>query len=371
MNPIRKLCLCPLVLILTVLLSRPTPTIAITIDELADICGAMEDSILDVTVEYEFSVEYDSSIKPLPPGPKSDLYTSTGPSKIKWTGAKPFSELSKFSRDEILKDTSGKERSVHISTSYNGKVAKKYIDDDLPKNTPSGIVTNKENFMPVWSKTPLIYTSYFFQIISGCPLQQILRGKDTDLITLDNEIRKVNGFNTIRVDEYIKIEGTKAHSKSIYFSPEHNFAIVKIELYNGQKSTASFDVLELEEVKNGIWFPVHGCRSGSSPSVPKNIIKATSKVIVNQGLNKEDFNIEFPPGTRITNEISGLSYVSEAPEDQNDTVTTSTIHDSEPTIEAQRPQPLADTQKSNKTILYISIAAVIVLLSALTVKKYV
>ena len=274
----------------------------ITKEELADICEVMEDSILDVTVEYEFIVD------PLPE-PIPNVLVGTGPEKIKWTGAKPFSELSLFSCDEILKDNSGKERSVHISTSYNGKIAKKYHFEDQPaRKFSEGVITNNKKLMPRWSKTPLIYTSHFFQLISGRPLHQILRGKDTDLITLDNEIKEVNGFNTIRVDKYVKIEGTKAHSKSIYFSPEHNFTIVKIELYNGKQAIVAYDVLELKEVKDGIWFPVSGCIAPSSPTNAKNIYKATS-VVINQGLKKEHFNIEFPAGTQIFDETVGLRYV--------------------------------------------------------------
>ena len=290
------------ILILFVLLSQSPLAKAITIDELADICKAMEDSILDITAEYEFIVD------PLP-APKPNVLMGTGPVKIKWSGAEPFSEFSRFSSDEILKDISGKERSVHISTSYNGKIAKKYhFEDQAPRKFSEGTITNKENFMPWLGKTPLLYTAHRFQLTDKISLHQILRGEGGSIVELDNEIKKVNGFNTIRVDEYVMIEGTKAHSKSIYFSPEHGFAIVKIELYNGVKATAAFDVLELKEVKDGIWFPVHGCRSGSSPGVPKNIIKVTN-VVINQGLNKEYFDIEFPPGTEIHRGISDIRYI--------------------------------------------------------------
>lgn len=360
MNNINR---CFFILILFVFLSQSPLAKAITIDELADRCEAMEDSISDVTAEYEFIVD------PLPE-PEQNVLVGTGPVKIKWSGAKPFSEFSRFSSDEILKDISGKEGSVHISTSYNGKIAKKYQDEDLPGYKPEGTITNKRNFMPIWSKTPLIYTSYFFQITSGRPLNRILRGEGGLIVELDNEIKKVNGFNTIRADIYRYIEDTKVHVRGVCFSPEHNFAVVKIELFNGQKSAASFDVLELEEVKDGIWFPVHGCRSDSSPEVPKNIIKVTS-VVINQGLNKEYFDIEFPPGTRIINEISALSYIDEAQEDQNDTNTNGNFKDSEPVIEVQKPQAPAETKESKKTIIYISIAAIFFLLVTLTVKKYV
>ena len=339
-------------------------SIDITLDELADICEVMEDSILDVTAEYEFLVD------PLPE-PKSNMLAGTGPEKIKWTGAKPFSELSKFSSDESIKDISGKVWNVHISTSYNGKIAKKYQLDDMPERKVSeGTISNKENFMPRWGKTPLIYTAHHFQLIDGISLHQILREESGLIVALDNEIKKVNGFNTIRADIYTYIEGTKAHSKSIYFSPEHNFTIVKIQLYNGKQAVVAYNVLELKEVKDGIWFPVSGCITPSSPTIPKNIYKATS-VVINQGLNKEYFDIEFPPGTRIFNEISGLSYVSESPDGQTGTSMNSTIQDSEVATETKIPQPPTETRKTSGTLVYVSIAAVIVLLTVLIAKKYI
>jgi len=277
-------------------------TVDISLEELADICEAAEDSILDVTVEYEFSVD------PLRE-PRSGTFADAGPSKIKWTGARPFSELSLYSEESSIKNVSDQTWNIHTSSSYNGKIAKRYHFEDQPaRKISEGVITNNKKLMPRWSKTPLIYTSHFFQLISGRPLHQILRGKDADLITLDNEIKEVNGFNTIRVDEYVMIEGIKAHSKSIYFSPEHGFATVKIELYNGKEPVVAYDVLELKEVKDGIWFPVSGCIVAASPGIPKNIYKATS-VVINQGLKKEHFNIEFPAGTEVYDEVAGLRYI--------------------------------------------------------------
>jgi len=277
-------------------------TVDISLEELAAICETAEDSILDVTVEYEFSVD------PLPE-PRSGTFADAGPSKIKWTGAKPFSELSLYSEESSVKNVSDQTWNIHTSSSYNGKIAKRYHFEDQPaRKISEGVITNNKKPMPRWSKTPLIYTSHFFQLIYGRSLHEILRAKDTELIKLDNEIKEVNGFNTIRVDMYVRIEGTKAHLKSMYFSPEHNFTIVKIELYNGKQAVVAYDVLELKEVKDGIWFPVSGCIAPSSPTNAKNIYKATS-VVINQGLKKEHFDIEFPAGTEIFNETVDLRYI--------------------------------------------------------------
>ena len=169
-------------------------TVDISLEELASISEAMEDSILDVTVEYEFLVD------PLPE-PKSDAFAAAGPEKIKWTGAKPFSELSLYSDESSTKNVSGQTWNIHTLSSYNGKIAKKYHVEDQPGTKISdGLITNKK-IVPRWSKTPLIYTSHIFQLMFERPLHEILRGKDTELITLDNETKQVNGFNTIRVNQ--------------------------------------------------------------------------------------------------------------------------------------------------------------------------
>jgi hypothetical protein len=205
---------------------------------------------------------------------------------------------------------------VHISQAYNGKVAKKYQLDGWPNRSSEGIITNKRNFKPIKSATPLAYTVHHFadQYFS---LSQLLREKEKVTVVLDNEIRTVNNFDAICIDIYGHSKDKKVLAQRVFFSPEHNFTPVKIEYFNGRTTSVEFNVLELEEVKEGIWFPIKGCSISSRPNTPQNIYQA-SKVILNQGLKEDFFDIEFPPGTEVLDEIAGVTYVIQPSEQQFD-----------------------------------------------------
>jgi len=132
--------------------------------------------------------------------------------------------------------------------------------------------------------------------------------------------------------------------------------------HTGTVSEPKYSIVatSLEQVANGLWFPSKGHHIDLSDNLT-NTYKAT-KIVVNQGLTDKYFDIEFPPGTRITNEISGLSYVSEAHEGQTCTSMNN---------EDKMPQPPTEQRKLNRTIIYISITTVIILLTALIVRKHV
>lgn len=280
-----------------------------TLESLADICEAMEKTILDVTVKYEFSIDP-------PPKSKAGVTVGTGPQKYTWSAATPFTELSKSSCDFSVMNEYGDTWDVHISQAYDGKIAKKYQLDGWPKRSSEGIITNKRNFKPIKSLTPLAYTVHHF-VDQYFTLSQLLREKEKVTIALDNNIVKVNNFNAICVSVYGHSGDKKILAQRVFFSTEHNFTPIKIEYFNGRVSAGSFDVLELEEVKEGIWFPVEGCSISSDPNTPKNIYKA-SKVLLNQRLKKDFFDIEFPTGTEVHDEITGLRYIIKPTEEQFD-----------------------------------------------------
>ena len=275
----------------------------ITLDSLSDICEAMERAIIDVTVEYEISFD------PLPTLDEIQKLggsaVGTGPQKFTWSAAKPFRELSKSSCDLSVMGGNGGNWDVHISQAYNGKVAKKYQLDGWPRKTSKGIITNKEIFRLRHADTPLFYTVHHF---TDHPLSQILREKEKFTVVLDNKIQKVNNDNAICVSIYAHIEGKKVITQRVFFSLEHNFTPVKIEYFNGRTATIEYDVLELKEIEKGIWFPMKGCAVSLEPNDPKIVYQA-SKVVLNQGLKKEFFDIEFPPGAEVRDEIMGSRYI--------------------------------------------------------------
>jgi len=275
----------------------------ITLDSLADICQEQEKAIADATVEYEFSVV------PLPTidqSPKAGWAVLTGPEHYTWSGAAPFDKLWLSSSYRSIIDKDGNQWQVHICQSYNGQVAKKFELNDGPEDFSDGIITDDKNIKQIKSSTPIVYTVHHFAGEYFC-LSQLLREKGKLTVVLDNQIRKVNDFNSVSVDIYAHIEDKKILAQRVCFSVDHDFTPIKIEYFNGRTSSIAFDVLELKEI-NDIWFPMKGCAVSPDPNDPKNFYQAHS-VILNQGLDKEFFDIEFPEGTKVYDQINDRQYV--------------------------------------------------------------
>jgi len=77
------------------------------------------------------------------------------------------------------------------------------------------------------------------------------------------------------------------------------------------------DIHSLQEVQKGLWFPSTGFTK-STNNKRINGFRALGKILVNQGLKDEDFDIEFPPGTRVADEITGKSYTIKPTQQQVD-----------------------------------------------------
>ena len=378
MNPIRKLCLYPLVLILTFLLSQTPPAMAITIDELADICQTMESAFTDITVEYEWAVDPPPTIESMKNKGITGFIT-VGSEKCTWSTKQPFEERLLTKTTSINMDEHGNSFESSIMQSYNGKIVKRLNIGALSSTGEQvdiydGVITERTSFIPPSNVTPISFSVFRLRYTESEKkfLSEHLRKKE--FVRLVDSVEKVNGFNAICIEllwdaPSVPIIHKQQAQRRIYFSVDHGYTPIKYEdlspSESGPEVNFSVNVTSLEKVSDNLWFP----SKGSLGDNPTNIYQAI-KILVNQGLTDEYFDIEFPPGTRITNEISGLSYVSEALDDKTGTNTNNTIQDSKPTIEIQKPQNPTETKESNKTIIYISIAAIIVLLIALTVKKY-
>jgi hypothetical protein len=136
-----------------------------------------------------------------------------------------------------------------------------------------------------------------------------LRAKDK--VRIDNVVKKIDGFNTIRVDlltDFI-YEGNRPVYMRIYFSVDHGYTLVKLEHMKGPDMVAlSVNVGSLEEVANGLWFPDSG--TFTIPGSDRvSTYQAISPIIVNQGLTDEHFDIDFPVGTKVHDEIQDREYV--------------------------------------------------------------
>lgn len=137
------------------------------------------------------------------------------------------------------------------------------------------------------------------------PLSDILRRKE--LARLDNTIEEVNGFNSIRADMLTQWDKQRAFMR-IYFSVEHGYTPVRYEYMSGEKVSVTVEVQSLEQVAEGLWFPSSGVISSLDKSRSHAYI-ATSKIVVNQGLPDKYFDIKFPPGTKVRDNIEHRKYV--------------------------------------------------------------
>jgi len=308
------------------LLSRPPAAMAVTADELADICKAMESAIVDISLEYEW---YN-----IPPWIAEEAETEMGTEmlipkdgrrRFNFSAAGLLSDRDPNDSNSLLPDRLLLEELTTLVTkdgnawdnvtkhSYNGKIAKRLNIGGWPREVRSGIVSDSKRFMPTLILSPLGFSVLRFnmsKVTDKLPLSAILRRKE--LVRLDNTVKKVNGFNTVRVD-FLQ-EWTKQVCIRVYFSVDHGYTPVRYEYMAGGKPESNrvdfvVEVHSLEQVAEGLWFPSSGViRSAGCERM--DAFQAISKIVVNQGLTDEYFDIiDFPPGTKVRDEIKGTEYV--------------------------------------------------------------
>ncbi len=133
-----------------------------------------------------------------------------------------------------------------------------------------------------------------------------------DSLRIGNTVEKVGDFNTICVEVLLQLESGKVPVRRIYFSIQHNYTPVKFEYLNpsregGSRLSFSIEVQSLRSLGEGLWFPTSGIyQDAESPMA--YAFQVSGKFIVNEGLKTEDFDINFPSGTRVSNQITGREY---------------------------------------------------------------
>jgi hypothetical protein len=133
-----------------------------------------------------------------------------------------------------------------------------------------------------------------------------------NLVRISDSAEKVGDFNTICVEVFLQLESRQVPVRRVYFSIQHNYTPVKYEYLNPTKEgfqlSHTVEVQSLQSVGDGLWFPSSGIiQDGESPKAYG--FRATSKIVVNKGLKKEDFNIEFQQGMRVSDHIANREYV--------------------------------------------------------------
>jgi len=288
----------------------------LTVEKLADICEAMESAIRDVYVEYESYQEPATTREDLA---GTGLMMGVGRTKSQWTTARPFDDLSLTIESATIMDASGESFHSIKKQSYNGKVGKMvHIVEhpNMPASEPDGIITESRRFKPARSITPEGYTILRYDN-RNMLLSKTLRAKDPTEIKLKKAVKTVNGFNTIQVDIFWKTKkGRKLLTARVYFSVDHGYTPVRFEDTNGREAIFRVDVTDLQKVSDGLWYPSRGRRKLLEEERTYNY--EASRIVVNQGFGVEHFDIEFPAGTEVNDEINDREYIVKPTDEQQE-----------------------------------------------------
>ena len=302
------------------LLSGVTTAGAITPEELASICEVMESSIVDVSLEYEwFNIPPWTAEEAKAEMGVKMLIVKEGIRRFKFSAAGLLSNSDpndpnspQFDRLLLEESTTivtedGNSWDNVIKQSYNGSFGKSLIIGGWPQETRTGIISKKKPpISPILS--PLGFSVLRFiidDVTDKLPLSVILR-RYKELVCLDSTVEKANGFNTIRAD--LLQEWTKQVCMRVYFSVDHAYTPVRYEYMNGGKPSLTIEVDSLEKVAKGLWFPSGGFII-SDGRERVDAFQTISKTIVNQGLTDEHFDIDFPVGTEVRDDIKNTKYI--------------------------------------------------------------
>jgi len=287
---------------------------AITVEELADISEAVENYIQDIYIEFEWGND--------PPMNANDIegtgfLITKGPTKCTWATKRPFNEFSFFTEEATFLNQYEDSWKGETKQVYNGKTGKHLqTGSRSDENKRFGTITKSNRLVRDIRLTPADFSVLHYSnrdVTDRTPLYKTLRNKE--MVRLDESIKKINGFDAITVN--IFQEQTKKLWGVVYFSVKHGYAPVRYEYWgnniNGNSELQDFyDITSLEKISDGVWFPKSG-KHGCPNDERCNVFKAT-KISLNQGLEDEYFDFEFPPGTKISDEILGLTYVSKPTE---------------------------------------------------------
>ncbi len=277
--------------------------LAITVEELADICEAMEKNIQDIYIEFERRFDPPPDINEMP---TSNSFMSKGPEKVTWATKRPFGQFSLSTQEVTLVNRYGDYHNSTIKQSYNGKIAKRFQKSSggqFRNDRLEGFVTRRNKLVYDMQHTPAGFSILHFSLREAAgrkPLSEFLRD-NKEVISLDDNIVKINGFNAIKIDILHKI--AKVLWGTVYFSVEHGYTPVRYEYWSGglKRLIVRHNVTSLEKISDGLWFP----KSAYSewPDGDGDIIFYTAtKISLNQGLGDEYFDFEFPPGTKVYDE---------------------------------------------------------------------
>jgi hypothetical protein len=217
--------------------------------------------------------------------------------------------------------TDGKSWDSIVTESFNGSISKRLAIGGWPTTTAKrGSVRQgggPDNSTILLS--PLGFSILRCRFTSSTDfkgLSVLLR--DEEFTRVDNDVREINGFRTVCVEVLHRV--TKFVWARVYFSADHGYTPVRYEYTSGGRPEINHVVItvnihSLQKVADGIWFPDIGAIETDDHT---HAFQTKGRIIVNQGLGAEDFDIVFPPGTKVHDEIRNLTYTVKPSEEQFD-----------------------------------------------------
>jgi hypothetical protein len=254
----------------------------VTLDVLQRALAAMESSIQDVTVEYDWYHD--------PPMTSDEI---AGTSRLRevsrahhsFATARPFSERRLSSVTVDLEDEHQAGFTVRNSHSFNGTLVKSLSNNSGPKARLEGVITDQTKTLESWVLTPMGFTilRYYPELLSEAI------AKNPSGFKIEEGIQKVNGFNAISLALLLP---NGAAYRRIYLSVDHGYAPVRFAYFRPTSGDLnwSVEIQSLKEVSKGIWFPMKGNIPDSN-----NVYEART-VQLNRGLPAEYFDIKVPSG---------------------------------------------------------------------------
>ena len=303
--------------------------LSITIDELVGKCQSAELAIQDVSLEYEYYAIPPSTLEEAQKELGAELVGvyKDGIVRHKLSSARFFEPNDEDSfhspyRWRILSERSGTiiaEKGASwddfTKESYDGQIYKKSTAGGWQTSTKSGLISERswEDLRGNVLLSPIGFSILRFEVAGDrVLLSTLLRQKASkNLVRINDSTEKVGDFNTICAEVLLQLDTRQVPVRRLYFSIQHNYTPVKYEYLNPTKEgfqlSYTVEVQSLQSVGDGLWFPSSGIiQDGESPKAYG--FRATSKIVINKGLKKEDFNIEFQPGTKVHDLVAGREY---------------------------------------------------------------
>jgi hypothetical protein len=309
--------------VLAGILLVPQVCLGIDADSLADICKSMEESIVDISATYEW--DQDPPMRPDEIVGK-ELLIMKGAEKHSLMAERPFMESFVYTFRSTVMDERGRYHEELLQSSYRGGVARNFQESVFPAdgNSPvrkqlvASIRPRRPGRLPIF-RTPLGFSvlRFSYEADGAGVLSERLRQKD--LVVVSDTFETVNGFRTIRAD--LLITEIKQPYAKIHFAVDHGYAPIRYTYMRGPGMIGfTVDVNSLQKCGNGLWFPASGTvRSTDRARVDR--WRATEPIVLNRGLEDKDFDVvRFPPGTAVSDEITGREYIVKPTQGQLDEV---------------------------------------------------